>query len=240
MQNPPAMSKAVPPLFDRKSDSAQKIYFQITNRMISSKYIIWPAKNRSRRSLRSDRGRREENVPVAAVEFRDLMAGVCAPVTVVTTAEGDTPYGATVSAFASLSLDPPMVTVALDRSSFLLARILQTSRFGVNVLARPQEATARLFATRGADRFGQTPWTLDHDMPRLASAASWLVCELANAIPGGDHMLLLGLVTHAQKSAKPPLVYAERIFGAHSALLERENERERKAKRLTLLGGDMQ
>ena len=82
--------------------------------------------------------------------FRDLMAGVCAPVTVVTTAEAEIPYGATVSAFASLSLNPPMISVALDRSSQLLARILRTRRFGINVLEKSQEETARLFAARRA------------------------------------------------------------------------------------------
>jgi flavin reductase (DIM6/NTAB) family NADH-FMN oxidoreductase RutF len=179
-------------------------------------------------------------VPVGALEFRDLMAGVCAPVTVITTVQSSAPYGATVSAFASLSLDPPMISVALDRGSQLLARILETTRFGVNVLAKSQEATARLFATRGADRFGQSHWSLDQEMPRLASAASWLVCDLANAVQGGDHVLLLGVVTHAEKTSAAPLVYSERIFGTHSVLLERESERERKAKRLTLLGGDMQ
>ena len=173
-------------------------------------------------------------------EFRNLMAGVCAPVTVVTTAHEEVPYGATVSAFASLSLNPPMVSVALDRGSNLLARILQTRRFGINVLAKSQQETARVFATRGIDRFGHSGWALDHGMPHLANAASWLVCDLAQAVDGGDHTLLLGVVTDAQKTAAPPLIYSERIFGTHSVLLERETERVRKAKRLTLLGGDMQ
>jgi hypothetical protein len=53
-------------------------------------------------------------------------------------------------------------------------------------------------------------------------------------------MLLLGDVTDAEKTAAPPLIYSERIFGTHSVLHEREVERARKAKRLTLLGGDMQ
>jgi flavin reductase (DIM6/NTAB) family NADH-FMN oxidoreductase RutF len=182
----------------------------------------------------------EEHVPLNNLAFRDLMAGVCAPVTVVTTAREETPYGSTVSAFASLSLDPPMISVALDRSSRLLAFILQTKRFGVNVLAKSQQDMARLFATRGADRFGQSTWASEHGMPRLAGVASWLVCDLAHAIEGGDHMLLLGVVTNAEKTAAAPLVYSERIFGTHSVLLERETDRQRKAKRLTLLGGDMQ
>ena len=67
--------------------------------------------------------------------FRDLMAAVCAPVTVVTSADEAGPHGATVSAFASLSLRPPLVTVARDRRSALLASILGTGRLGVNVLA---------------------------------------------------------------------------------------------------------
>jgi flavin reductase (DIM6/NTAB) family NADH-FMN oxidoreductase RutF len=66
--------------------------------------------------------------------FRELMAAVCAPVTVVTSADEAGPHGATVSAFASLSLRPPL-TVALDRRSALLASILGTRRLGVNVLA---------------------------------------------------------------------------------------------------------
>ena len=63
-------------------------------------------------------------------DFRDLMAGVCAPVTVVTTADQDGPHGATVSSFASLSLRPPLVSVALDRRSGLLARIMASAASG--------------------------------------------------------------------------------------------------------------
>lgn len=172
-------------------------------------------------------------------EFRNLMAGVCAPVTVATTLHEDVPYGSTVSAFASLSLMPPMISVALDRGSSLLTRVLQSTKFGINVLAKAQEDTARLFATRNVDRFAQSSWILDHGMPRLAAVASWLVCDLGQAVEGGDHMLLLGVVTAAEKTSAAPLIYSERIFGTHSVLLEREAERQRKLKRLTLLGGDM-
>ena len=83
--------------------------------------------------------------------FRDLMAAVCAPVTVVTTVDEDGPHGTTVSAFASLSLHPPLVTVALDQHSALLARILATGRLGVNVLGSADDELALRFA-RGGDR----------------------------------------------------------------------------------------
>lgn len=81
----------------------------------------------------------EEHVPLNNLAFRDLMAGVCAPVTVVTTTREETPYGSTVSAFASLSLDPPMISVALDRSSRLLAFILQTKRLALMSSPNPSK-----------------------------------------------------------------------------------------------------
>lgn len=153
--------------------------------------------------------------------FRDLMAGVCAPVTIVTTTAEDLPHGTTVSAFASLSLRPPMVTVALDRGSKVLSRITATGRFGVNVLARTQDDLALCFARRGADRFAGVDWDFDHGLPRLGSAPGWLVCEVAQAVEGGDHLLILGLVTHVKTTPAAPLVYGHRMFGTHSAFADR-------------------
>ena len=153
--------------------------------------------------------------------FRDLMAGVCAPVTVVTATQDGVPHGTTVSAFASLSLRPPMVTVALDHASAALARILATGRLGVNVLGQAQDDLAMAFARRGADRFDGVDWYHDHGLPRLAEAPSWLVCELAQAVEGGDHLLLLGSVTHAQTTVAAPLIYGHRTFGTHSGFAQR-------------------
>jgi flavin reductase (DIM6/NTAB) family NADH-FMN oxidoreductase RutF len=160
-------------------------------------------------------------VVIGPQQFRDLMAGVCAPVTIVTTLEEGRPFGATVSAFASLSLNPPMVTVALDRGSSLLARILRVGRFGVNVLGDGQETLAVLFARRGTDRFAAVPWCADHGLPRLLETASWIACDLAKAVEGGDHVLLLGQVTWASRTEAAPLVYGHRVFGTHSGLVSR-------------------
>jgi flavin reductase (DIM6/NTAB) family NADH-FMN oxidoreductase RutF len=154
--------------------------------------------------------------------FRDLMAAVCAPVTVVTamgvTSTGEAaPHGATVSAFASLSLRPPLVTVALDRRSALLARILGTRRFGVNVLASGDDEVARQFARPAPEgRFAGVPWSPSHGLPRLDGAAAWAECELSQVVDGGDHRLLIGLVTHAESRQAAPLVYGHRTFGTHS------------------------
>jgi len=153
--------------------------------------------------------------------FRDLMAAVCAPVTVVTTADGDGPHGSTVSAFASLSLRPPLVTVALDRSSTLLARILATRRLGVNVLGAGDDEIALRFARSAADRFTDVAWTPAHGLPRLDCAAGWAVCELEQVVPGGDHLLLIARVVHAESRPAAPLVYGHRTFGTHSQFAHR-------------------
>ena len=157
---------------------------------------------------------------VAEQAFRDLMAAVCAPVTVVTAAEG-APFGTTVSAFASLSLRPPMITVALDRGSRLLDPVLRTGRFGVNVLSHGQDEIARLFAQPSIDRFAAVDWHYDHGLPRLSGAPGWLVCELAQSVEGGDHMLLLGTVREAEIRTAPPLVYGHRAYGTHSGFAAR-------------------
>lgn len=155
-------------------------------------------------------------------QFRDLMAGVCAPVTVVTTMTGGVPHGATVSSLASLSLNPPLVSVAFDRSSTLLREIGAAGRFGVNVLGQAQDELAVTFARRGADRFAGVRWFADHALPRLAEAPGWMVCELDRSIEAGDHLMLFGLVTAASSHQnQAPLVYAHRTFGTHSRFAER-------------------
>ena len=158
--------------------------------------------------------------------FRDLMAGVCAPVTVVTTMTDGAPAGTTVSSFASLSLDPPLVSVAFDRGSALLRQIQSARRFGVNILGQAQSELAMTFARPGTDRFAAADWFPDDGLPRLADAAGWMVCDLDRCIEAGDHLLLFGLVRAASSLVDlPPLGYAHRTFGTHSRFADRPRRR---------------
>jgi flavin reductase (DIM6/NTAB) family NADH-FMN oxidoreductase RutF len=148
--------------------------------------------------------------------FRDLMAGVCAPVAIVTTGDRDGPHGATVSSLASLSLRPPLLSIALDRKSSLLARILESQSFGVNVLGRAQDELAVVFASRGVDRFNEVDWYSCDGLPRLAGSVGWATCELCQTVEAGDHLLLIGVVGRAASTPQPPLIYGNRVFGTHS------------------------
>jgi flavin reductase (DIM6/NTAB) family NADH-FMN oxidoreductase RutF len=152
----------------------------------------------------------------AATMFRDAMAEVCSPVTVVTTVHEGQPHGTTVSAFASLSLDPPMVTVALDHSSDLLAKVRQTGRLGVNVLGSGQDDLAVAFARKGVDKFAGIGWRLDHGLPRLDRTVVWLECDVTDVAAGGDHVVILAGVRTVSVAPAAPLTYHRRSFGTHA------------------------
>jgi flavin reductase (DIM6/NTAB) family NADH-FMN oxidoreductase RutF len=150
--------------------------------------------------------------------FRDVMAEVCTPVAVVTTVSSGRPRGTTVSAFASLSLSPPMVLVSLDQGSDLLGALPEGARFGVNVLGSGQAVLAAAFARKGADKFAGVDWELDIGAPRLAGSPGWLACRVDRLVRGGDHVIVLGEVLRAVADGGPPLTYHSRRFGTHHAM----------------------
>ncbi|WP_328471227.1 flavin reductase family protein [Streptomyces sp. NBC_00448] len=151
--------------------------------------------------------------------FREAMAGVATPVAVVTAMAGPSPYGTTVSAFTSLSMDPPMVLVSLDRGSDLLAVIGGSRRFGLNILGAQQPDLAMNFARKGGPaKFGGVDWRLGSQVPRLPGASGFLACEVADLVTGGDHVVVFGRVLSAETAPRPPLTYHARAFGTHTAL----------------------
>jgi len=149
--------------------------------------------------------------------FRTAMASVCTPVSVVTTLADGLPYGTTVSAFASLSMAPPMVLVSLDPGSDLLALVRQTGRFGLNVLSSSQTALALIFARKGgAGKFAGVPWEVAAAVPRIPEAAGFVACAVDQLVPGGDHVVVFGQVLIAASASTPPLTYQARVFGTHA------------------------
>jgi flavin reductase (DIM6/NTAB) family NADH-FMN oxidoreductase RutF len=144
--------------------------------------------------------------------FREALGAVCTPVAVVTSQLGGRPHGTTVSAFCSLSLDPPLLLVSLKCASNLLVMIRTTGRFGVNVLEHGQQALATRFARKGDDKFAGVAWSMDHDLPRIHGAGSWIACRLEDLLNGGDHAIVVGLVEHAEQDARQPLLYQQATF----------------------------
>ena len=145
--------------------------------------------------------------------FREAMAHVVSPVTVVTTMVDGVAYGSTVSAFASLSVHPPMVMLALDDRGAFISHARAAGRIGVNVLSQTQAETALVFASRGrTDRFDAVEWVADEGLPRLVGTAAWLRCDDVQFLPGGDHTVLLATVTAAETYGPDGLAYYRRSF----------------------------
>ena len=150
---------------------------------------------------------------VARDEFKATLSSVPTGLTVVTTMNGDgRPHGTTVSAFSSLSLDPPLVLVALDRASDLLAQLRRTGRFGVNVLAEDQQDVGLACGRKGEDKMEGLDWRDEDGLPRIADTVAWIACDVEELLPGGDHEIVVGLVTDCDTSDAGALIFHRRGF----------------------------
>lgn len=148
-------------------------------------------------------------------DFRRAMRVVAAPVSVVTACADGVPVGTTVSAFDSLSMHPPLMTVALQRSSRLLPRLAAGTRLGVNVLGSTEASTALRFARPGRDRFSGIEWSLVDGAPRLPLTHAWIALEVRDLVPAGDHVVVVGEVVAAERGTGCPLTYHDAVFGTH-------------------------
>ncbi|CAN5192082.1 hypothetical protein BH09ACT12_BH09ACT12_01930 [soil metagenome] len=156
---------------------------------------------------------------VLAGRFRDAMGNVAAPVSVVTTLQEGRPHGTTVSAFASLSMSPPMLMLALDRSSRLLGRLGIRSRVGVNILATDQRALALTFAGKAEEKFDGVDWVFDAKAPRLSGCHAWVALDIRQLVAAGDHVVVIGDVVSAEAGkGREPLTYHNRTFGSHAEI----------------------
>src|SRR5262245_13763113 len=139
-----------------------------------------------------------EPMAVAAADFRRALGSFASGVTVITTVRPDgSPVGMTVSAFSSLSVDPPLVLVCVARSAYSHPAFESCPRFAVSVLNGNQGELARRYATAGGEKFrdGDTEFGPVGGVPLIRGALASLECESYEVLPGGDHSILLGLVS---------------------------------------------
>lgn len=145
-------------------------------------------------------------------EFRTAAARFASGVTVVTTHAAVGMYGLTASSFASLSLNPLLVSVSINRSSPLLGYARDAGAYAVSVLSSGQQQVAGYFARPGRqpepDGFATVATTrVETGAPVIDGALSWFDCAVEDILPGGDHEILVGRVVAAGGRSSEPLVY---------------------------------
>ena len=161
----------------------------------------------------------ERKQPRSASEFRagsdartlrDAMGCFATGITIVTARTVDgTPIGLTANSFTSVSLDPPLLLVAIAGSAGSAEVLKQADHFAVNVLQTGQQPASNRFAGKGEDRFAETAWQAgETGMPLLDGSLGSFECKRHAIYDGGDHFLLVGEVLCAQfEPRRDPLLY---------------------------------
>ncbi|MFI8105967.1 flavin reductase family protein [Streptomyces sp. NPDC086023] len=165
----------------------------------------------------------DERAPVGAGEFRAVLGHFASGVTVITApaAEGEEgPAGFACQSFASLSLDPPLVTFMVARTSTTWPRIARAGVFCVNILGARQGELCRSFAVSGADKFAgvtHTPAPVTGS-PQLADVPAWIDCRIHAVHTGGDHLIVVGRVEALGAPGEgDPLLFHQGRFGRFTA-----------------------
>jgi flavin reductase (DIM6/NTAB) family NADH-FMN oxidoreductase RutF len=150
-------------------------------------------------------------MPVDPDLFRAVMGRFATGVTVVTTCEGTRRAGITVNAFASVSLDPPLVLICIDRSSQVHGSFLESGIFAVNILSEDQAELASCFASHSDYRYesfcGAASHTEATGAPVLDESLGFVDCRIVDVYPGGDHSIIVGRVEALGGGTGNPLLY---------------------------------
>jgi flavin reductase (DIM6/NTAB) family NADH-FMN oxidoreductase RutF len=163
--------------------------------------------------------------PTDPKELRQAFGTFATGVTVVTVG-GSAPHGMTANSFTSVSLDPPLVLICIDRDAVMHSSLDTVGHFGVSVLSTQQEDVARHFSNRwrplGAAQFEGVDWRPGRytGTPLIAGALAAFECEQWRAYDGGDHTIFVGKVLGLDRdSTEDALLFFKGRFAEVSAAL---------------------
>ena len=155
----------------------------------------------------------------AGRSFREVMGRFASGISVITTLDAAAqPAGITVSAMSQVSLDPPLVLVALAEQRFITPMVEASGRFAVNILRHDQQALADCFAhapvSPGREEFCGAPWHPGPaGLPLLEGTLATLECTVVQRLTAGDHELFVGRVDSlAVDGDADPLLYFRRQY----------------------------
>ena len=172
----------------------------------------------------TDKTDQEQRYLVDRERMRRVMGHFASGVTVITTRYEGNNYGLTASAVSSLSLDPPMLLICVNKTSNTRDAISQSRVFAVNILHETQSEMARHFATSRPDKFaGLSVLYGALGVPLLGGTLATLECRVTTEVAGGTHSVFLAEVHQAQASEGMPLTYFRGRMG-HFAFMRSEKE----------------
>ncbi len=159
-----------------------------------------------------DAGGFSVTLPLDGASFRYTMGHFATGVTVMTTTAGERMHGMTVSAFASISLEPLLVMVSVERSTVMHELVAQSGAFAINVLGERSESTARFFADNvrlAAPEFREGGFRLGiTGSPILSEASGYLEATVHGTQDAGDHTIIVGKVVALEiVTEEEPLIY---------------------------------
>ncbi len=139
-------------------------------------------------------------------EFRRTLGMFTTGVTVITTRLGEQVHGMTANAFMSVSLQPPLVLISVDRRARMHALLNEGARYGISVLADGQERLSDHFAGRASEEPVEAHFEVIRDTPLVEGAIAHLVARVIRSYWGGDHSLFVGQVEYARHAGGQPLL----------------------------------
>ncbi len=148
-------------------------------------------------------------MPIERNELRRVMGHFATGVTVITTLAKDGKlHGLTANAVSSLSLDPPLLIICVDKKAESYPCFEESKVFTVNILADDQEDLSRRFAVSGGEKFEGVAYRRGaNGAPILQGALAHLECKLYAAYDGGDHTIYLGQIDEAETRESKPLLF---------------------------------
>jgi len=151
--------------------------------------------------------------------YRGVMGQFATGISVVTALEGARPHGITVNAFSSVSLEPALVMVALDRRRYITPIVRDAGRYAVNILGADQQALSDCFAhapvSPGRDAFCGAVWHAGSTgLPLIDGSIATLECTIVETFSAGDHDLFIGQVDSLEEHDEDvaPLLYYRRRY----------------------------
>jgi flavin reductase (DIM6/NTAB) family NADH-FMN oxidoreductase RutF len=141
------------------------------------------------------------------VALRRTLGMFATGVTIITTRVAEQVHGMTANAFMSVSLDPPLVLISVDRRTKMCRLLHEGSCYGVSVLAENQSALSDRFAGRAGPDAPEPRFELVDGTPLVEGALARFVARVQRSYWGGDHSLFLGRVEYARTGEGAPLLF---------------------------------